>query len=197
MMKAALLVIDFIQGIAAGKGTCAAYLQEHPEVIANTNRLIDAVKGLGWPVFHIRLAFDPTYRGLPKYAPPAKAMRDNKRFQLGDEATQFIPAIKMAPEDVVVNKTYGDVFQGNDLIMQLRQQDIEHVMFTGVATDNAILNGANSAMRNDFYVTVVEDACGSPTREAHENALNMMKGRTASAIVSTDEALANLSKPEI
>lgn len=194
-MKKALFVIDFIKGIVSGNGTCTHYLQQHPNVIKNTNTLIDAAHLHHIAVFHIRLAFDADYDGLPEFAPAANTIRNNQRFQSGSESTEFISDISQSATDTIINKTYGDVFQGNQLLKQLKQQDIKEIIFTGVATDNAILNSANTAICNDFYVTVVEDACGAADLTAHQNALNIMKGRTASEIITTDKLLEKLLHP--
>lgn len=191
-MKTALLVIDFINGIAAGNGSCADYLKNHPAVVENTNTLIKTARQQQALAVHVRLAFDPNYAGLPKQAPSANAIRSNKLFQLDTDATTFIAEIDIKPSDVIVNKTYGDVFHGNQLLQQLKDQAIEQILFTGVATDNAILNSANTAMLNNFFVTVIEDACGAPTETAHVNALAIMKGRTASEIINTSQAVERL-----
>lgn len=197
MRNQALLVIDYIKGIAAGNGSCAGYLRDYPEVIDNTNTLISAARIHEISVFHIRLAFDANYTGLPKHAPLANLIRNDQHFQLDSEATEFIAEIQQNPTDVIINKSYGDVFQGNHLIQHLQDQDLEEIIFTGVSTDNAVLNSTNTAILNDFYVTVIHDACGAPTKAAHENALNMMQGRTASEITTTAAFLEKLSKPKI
>ena len=193
-MKKALFVIDFINGIAEGKGTCANFLNEHPDVIANTNKLISTSHRYKVPIFHIRLAFDPNYSNLPKYAPFGKVIRDNQLFQVDSPETEFISSIKVYPDDVIINKNYGDVFHGNSLLNELKKNDIKTIFFTGISTDNAILNSCNTAVLNDFYVIVVKDACGAPTKEAHINALNIMKGRTASDIITSEEANTKLAQ---
>jgi nicotinamidase-related amidase len=193
MRTRTLLVVDYIKGIASGAGSCAQYVQNHPEVITNTNALIVTARDQKTPIFHVRLAFDPDYLGLPKYAPSARAICENSLFHLGAESTEFISDINMLPDDVIINKAYGDVFHGNELLKKLKGAGVEEIIFTGVSTDNAILNSANTAMVNNFYVTVVADACGAPTDTAHEHALDMMRGRTASEITTTCGLLEKLS----
>ena len=39
---------------------------------------------------------------------------------------------------------------------------------------------------------VVSDACGGVTDESHQAALDIMKGRTASEIITTDQVLKQL-----
>lgn len=192
-MKSALLVIDYINGIAKGNGSCAEYLKNHPEIIHNTILLINQAHAIELPVFHIRLAFDSSYSNLPKHAPTADALRNNQLFQLDSLSTQFIPNLSIQPKDQVINKCYGDIFHGNDLITTLKKQGIETLYFTGISTDNAILFSTNTAMLNNFRVVVIQDACAAPTIEAHLNALHIMKNRSVSDIISTQVALNKLS----
>ena len=188
-MKKVLLVIDFIKGIVEGKGSCSTYLSEHPELIVNTVFLMRMARENNIPIYHIRLAFDPEYAYLPKYAPSAKVIKENLRFQIGSEAVEFISSIQINDEDKIINKSYGDIFHGNDLLDELREAGVEQVIMVGVATDNAILNSANTAILNNLFVTIVRDACGAPTEEAHEAALKIIKGRTASEIISTQDLI--------
>ncbi|MFN7096788.1 MAG: cysteine hydrolase family protein [Gammaproteobacteria bacterium] len=188
-MKKALLVIDYINGIAEN-GTCAAYLRERPEVIANTNTLIKIFRQYNYPIYFIRLAFDASYEGLPNYAPNAKMMRENKKFLLGSSDVEFITSLYFnIKEDFVFDKKYGDPFYGNSLLETLKSTEIDEVVLTGLSTENALLYGAATAMINNFKVTLIQDACGAPTQQQHEAAIALMKGRTINAVLNTQEFL--------
>lgn len=184
-MKKALLIIDYIKGIAE-TGSCAAYLAAHPAVIRNTNALIQQARQQQRLIVHVRLAFAADYAGLPQYAPSAAAIRAQQKFQLGSPDTAFIAAIDYQAGDVVVNKKYGDPFYGSGLHEVLQSHGVDGVILTGVATDNAILHGSNSAIELGYHVTLVSDACGAPTAQAHEAALTLMTGRTVNDVVLTD-----------
>lgn len=188
-MKKAVLVVDYIRAIAEGKGSCAAYLKAHPKVVDNTNNLIRAARESGDLVVHIRLAFDKEYRGLPANAPSAAAMKANQKYQIGSTEVEFIDEIDVAKGDVVLNKKYGDPFFGSGLLDLLQKNGVETVVLSGISTDNAILNGANTAMANNFYVVVAQDACGASTQEKHEQALGIMKGRSVNQFVNTADFL--------
>lgn len=191
-MIKALLVIDYINSIA-GSGTCAEYLENHPEVLSNTNKLIGIFREHKHPIFFIRLGFDKDYSDLPKHAPVASFLKEKQMFQLGTIETEFIQELNYNEGDLVFNKTYGDPFHGSGLLKALQDLNVEEVIFTGIATDNAIINGANSAMINNLKVTIVSDACGGVTDESHEAALAIMKGRTASETLSTQTLLKKIN----
>lgn len=188
-MKGALLVIDYINGIAEGSGSCAEYLRKHHEVLTNTNLLIDKSRELELPVIFIRLAFEHDYEGLPKHAPIAAVIKNNHKFLLGTSEVEFISGLDFRSGDIVCNKKYGDPFFRSELMDKLQKLNVEHVIFTGVATDNAIQFGAGTAMLNDFYVTIVSDACASTTKEAHEVAIKAMNERVANQILITSDLL--------
>jgi nicotinamidase-related amidase len=193
-MKKAVLVVDYIRAIAEGKGSCSAYLKAHPEVVDNTNNLIKAARENGDLVVHIRLAFDKEYRGLPAYAPSAAVMKANQKYQQGSADVEFIDEIDVdqAKGDVVLDKKYGDPFYGSGLLDLLQKNGVETVVLSGISTDNAILNGANTAMESNFYVVVAQDACGASTQEKHEQALVIMKGRSVNKVVNTADFLPKL-----
>ncbi len=191
-MKQALLVIDFIEGIAK-KGSCAHFLDENPSIISNVNQLISCFREKHDPIFHIRLAFDSNYQGLPRNAPNGPFFKENKKFLIDHSDTKFISEIDVQEGDAILNKKYGDPFYKSGLLELLNDRFIEEVLFTGISTDNAIIFGANSAITHDFSTLVVTDAVGAPTQEAHEHALAIMKGRVVNQFFSTDGFLKSFS----
>ena len=145
------------------------------------------------PILFIRLAFDETYEDLPCYAPNANIIKSNRKFLIGNPETAFIPELDFRiDKDIILNKKYGDPFHGSGLLDVLLKLNSEEIIFTGIATDNAIINGANTAITNNFKVIVISDACGAQNAEHHELALKIMKGRTASEITTTAEYLTQI-----
>ncbi len=181
-----LLVIDYINAIA-GKGTCAKYLGEHPEVVQHTNQLIKLFRSKEWLIFFVRLAFEPDYAELPAYAPNRQTLVENKKFQLASEEVRFIDTLDITSSDRVINKKSGNPFFGSGLLEALQKVEAKEVIFTGVATDNAILFGTNTAMTGGFKPIVVSDACGAATDAAHVSALAIIKRTSADAVVATKE----------
>ncbi|PIQ43760.1 MAG: hypothetical protein COV52_04775 [Gammaproteobacteria bacterium CG11_big_fil_rev_8_21_14_0_20_46_22] len=177
-----LLVIDYIKGIAEAPGTCADYLCSHPETLSNTNRLIHAFREKGFPVFFVRLAFDEAYTGLPLYAPNREALKGGGLFQLGAVSTEFIEGLGYCEGDAVFDKKSGDPFCGSGLLEALRKLDVNEAVLCGIATDNAIEHGANTAMQNNLKVVVVSDACGAATEANHAQALARIERQSASII---------------
>lgn len=194
-MKQALLVIDFIEGIAK-TGSCAQFLNENPQVFANINRLTQHFREKKAPIFHIRLAFDSNYNDLPQNAPNRSNLENGRKFLLGQPDTRFICEIEIQESDLMLNKKHGDPFYKSGLKKLLVTKNVEEIVFTGLATDNAILFGAHSAMTQNFSCVVITDATGAASQEAHDHALLIMKGRVVNRLQTTEEFLESFSFQE-
>lgn len=181
-MKSALLVIDYINGIL--NNGCKKFAEDHP-IVANTNKLIAMCRKEGVPIYFIRLGFDANYSHCPKYSLAFNRIRKNKLFRLGELSAEFINEIDYRPTDIVINKTAVSPFccEGR-LIESLRKNKTERLIFSGVATDNAINLGVREAHDMGFYTTIVEDACGASSEDFHRQAINLLE-KIANEIVTT------------
>lgn len=189
-MKTALLVIDYINRIIRD-GSCQAWAKTHP-IVENTNKLISAARANNIPIYFIRLAFDKDYSNCPKHSKMFNTIKHNKLFQLGSDDVEFVAGLDFQTEkDCVINKTAASPFTGNDLEQRLRQAKIEHLIFTGVATDNAINTGVRYAHDQGFFITIVEDTCGASSEALHQPILHALD-KIANEIVDTETCLKTL-----
>src|SRR3989338_2205265 len=101
-MKTALLVIDYINGII--NGSCKYYAEKHP-IVKNTNKVIAFCRSQNIPIYHVRVAFDKHYTGLPKHSPLFNQAKQKGLFQIGNMDAEIIDAIDMQPSDTIINKT--------------------------------------------------------------------------------------------
>lgn len=189
-MKTALLVIDYINGIV--NGSCKAYIDKHP-IIDNTNKLIVYCRELSIPIYFIRLAFDAGYSNIPKHSKLFNQIKENKLYQLGDTSTEFIPTLNFSQDDIVLNKTAASPFSGTNLDRELKENNIERLIFSGISTDNAINIGAREANDLGYYTIIVKDACGGATEEFHEWTIAMLD-KITNEIISVNE-IASCSNP--
>ena len=192
-MKKALLVLDFINGIAT-TGSCQTYLAQHPEVVNNTNQLIDYCQKNGISTFFVRLAFDENYTNCPKHSKMFTWAKDNKRFLLGTPDTEFVDALHYKRgTDQVINKPAVSPFYTTSLEEQLKKMGIEELIITGLATDNAVNLVTREAHDKGFYTVVVQDACGASTAEVHNSALALL-AKIAGEVSTTEACLARLKE---
>lgn len=184
-MKTALLVIDYINGII--NGSCKDYAEKHP-IITNTNKVIAFCRSKHIPIYHVRVAFDKNYSGLPKHSPLFNQAKQKGLFQIGNSDAEFIDAIDIQSSDTIINKTGVSPFHSEGLLDSLRSSHIKKLVFTGVATDNAINLGVREAHDMGFYTVIVEDACGASSEEHHQWAIVLLK-KIANEIITTDACI--------
>lgn len=184
-MKAALLVIDYINGII--NGSCKDYAKKYP-IVKNTNKVITFCRSQNIPIYHVRVAFDKHYTGLPKHSPLFNQAKEKGLFQIGNSDAEFIEEIDIKPSDIIINKTAVSPFHSQGLLDSLKSSQIEKLIFTGVATDNAINLGTREAHDMGFYTVIVEDACGASSEEHHQWAITLLK-KVANEIIITDACI--------
>jgi nicotinamidase-related amidase len=178
----ALLIIDMQKGMAD-----AALVRNNPQAEDNIALLLDAWRGIGAPVVHVRhISRTP---GSPFWPGQAGA-----EFQ-----DRFVPR----NDAHVVEKNVPDCFIHSGLERWLRVRGIEHLVFAGVSTNNSVEAGARTAGQLGFAVRVVSDACfafarpdyaGTPrsAEEVHLMALANLDGEYA-AVTDTAAVLNSLA----
>lgn len=172
-MKSALLVIDLINGIL--KQAPDGQYANQDLVVNNTNALIVACREQAIPIYFIRLAFDNTYSQIPKHSKIFNMIREQGRFKLGSDDTQFVKKLDVTEQDNIINKAAVSPFYGNTLMVDLKHQQIEKLIFAGVATDNAINLGVREAHDAGFYTVIAKDACTAATEQTHQWALTLLE----------------------
>jgi len=184
-MKTALLVIDYINGIM--NGTCKDYASKYP-IVKNTNKLITHCRLKNIPIYFVRLAFDKHYSNIPKHSNMFHYVRENGLFQVGNNDSEFVSDLDIKPTDTVINKTATSPFHSADLTESLKLNNIEKLIFAGVATDNAINIGVREAHDAGYYTVIAEDACGSSSKEFHQWSIELLK-KIANEIVGVETLL--------
>ena len=93
--------------------------------------------------------------------------------------------------DAVVTKHNWGAFHGTDLDVQLRRRGVTQIVLTGIATSIGVESTARAAYEHGYHVTVVTDAVGDRSLEAHENSVSHIFPRLGET-GTTDEVLALL-----
>lgn len=79
--------------------------------------------------------------------------------------------ISPRPGEIVVNKHRYSAFVNTRLDSILRTLKIDTLLITGVSTNVCVESTARDGFMLDYHVVLVEDACASYSREAHEMTL--------------------------
>lgn len=175
MNRTALLLLDYQVALAEEGDRClapplAAAVRERG-VLKTASRVLEAARSAQVPVFHVRLAFEPTY-GLRTNRLARFDGYPANRAMLGDSPeAQIVDALAPAAGEPVVDKGCVDPFIGTPLRDVLAADGVGHVVLGGIATHLVVESAARHASDSGLQVTVVEDMCAAPAPALHEHAV--------------------------
>ena len=127
----ALVVIDVQNGVVA-----EAYQRD--SVIANINILVGKARDEGVPILWVQHSDDTLERG--------------------SEAWQYVPELARRESEPLVQKNYGDSFEGTDLEQVLAEVGVGRLVVAGAETDACIRSTIHGAFARGYDVTLVGDA---------------------------------------
>ena len=130
-MKSALLVIDVQRDVVAN-----AYRRD--EVIANIAGLVDRARKEGVSVIWVQHSDDELVKGSEGWA--------------------YVDELRMADDEPVVHKQFGDSFEGTNLDELLQELAIEQLIVCGAQTDACIRSTLHGAIARGYNATLVSDA---------------------------------------
>ncbi len=127
----ALVVIDVQNGVVGG-----AYRRD--QVVSNIDTLVERARNEGVPIVWVQHSDD----GLEK----------------GSEAWEYVPELVRQDSEPLVQKTFGDSFEGTDLEEVLARAGVGHLVVAGAQTDACIRSTIHGAFTRGYDVTLVGDA---------------------------------------
>lgn len=169
-------------------------------MIANTKRLIEAVRGN-------RESRDAAVRGGSEIIfTYLEALTDDSRdvsldYKLSGgglsnlphptSPAKFLPGISPLPgKDIAVPKTSCSVFLSTNLDYVLRNLNVDQLVVCGQLTDQCVESAVRDAADLGYLVSVVEDACGANSEGSHLKGLHGMNGFARR--VTTEQVLLEL-----
>ncbi|CAN7380785.1 cysteine hydrolase family protein [Massilia sp. LjRoot122] len=135
----ALILIDMQQCMASP----SAGARNNPRAEANIGALLEAWRGRGAPVVHVR----------------HMSRSPGSGFAPGQPGAMFQPAFAPCPGEHVVEKNVPDAFIHSGLERWLRVRGIERLVVAGVSTNISVECSVRSAGNLGFSVTLAADAC--------------------------------------
>lgn len=169
----ALVVVDVQQGVVA-----AAH--DRDGVVANIGTLVERARAAGTPVVWVQ--------------------HNSEELPSGSEAWEIVPELEPGDGEPIVQKEYGDSFEGTDLADVLAERSVGKVVVVGAQTDACVRSTLHGAFVRGYDTVLVTDAhttedlseWGAPPPEqviAHTNlywGFQSAPGREAGTL-STDE----------
>lgn len=197
--KTALMVID-VQYLDAARGYGVFKEPGHsglPEsaqdyyfstldnmVLPNIQKLLQAFRAVEMEIVHTRIQSltkdgrdrSPGHKRLGLHAPP------------GSKEAEFLEQVKPKEDELIINKTASGVFTSTNLNYILSNMRIKGLFVTGVYTNECVSTTIRDACDLGYFVTLIEDACTTVTKELQESTLTTLRDRYA-RVITTDQAI--------
>lgn len=186
--KAALLVVDFMQGYTTPGSPL--YAPGVVEAVARMPALLAAAREAGVPVIHtniLYLAPDQRDGGIwVKKAPVMRAMVP------GNPYAEFCQEVNPSDDELVMTKQYASAFFGTSLASTLVAMGVDTLILTGCSTSGCIRATAVDGLQHGFRVMVVRDCVGDRHPAPHEANLFDIDSKYGD-VIGIDEAIAYLN----
>jgi nicotinamidase-related amidase len=108
----------------------------------------------------------------------------------GSWEAQVVDAISPADDDIVLAKTSSSLFNSTNFDYLLRNLGVEHLIVTGLLTDQCVDHTVRDAADRGYRAVCVADACATFSVQRHESALSLFAGYCR--IVTTDDVIREL-----
>ncbi len=201
----ALLVIDLQNDFCHADGFCSnslgADLSGVRSIIPRIERVIDWARRQGILVIYTRESHKPDLSD----AAPCKQLRyENAGYPIGmmgkmgrfliqgERGCQLIDQLQPLQTELQIDKPAQSAFIGTNLETILRQQDITHLLFTGVTTECCVLGSYRHASDLGFYGLLLEDCCAAYSVQEHQSAIEVLLGENGAIgwVTTSDRLLA-------
>jgi nicotinamidase-related amidase len=136
----ALLVIDVQNGVVDGS-------YNRDSVIANIGALVERARGADVPVIWVQ----HTDEDLP----------------VGSSAWEYVPELERSGTEALVQKEYGDSFEGTELEELLAAAGVGRLIVTGAQSDMCVRSTLHGAITRGYDATLVSDAHTTVDLTAH------------------------------
>ncbi len=169
----ALMLIDLQVGLCKPEGVGAGPLSDAVSQLGTLERAgecLEAARGAGLPVYHVRLAFDDAYRRRTNRTERFSGHQEARRFRSGSADTEFCSEVAPREGELVVEKGSVSPFASTALLDWLRATGVQRLAVAGVATHLAVESAVREAADRGFLPTVLSDACAAP-EPLHTHAL--------------------------
>jgi nicotinamidase-related amidase len=157
------------------------------DIIARVQRIQDAARGAGVPVFHSAYVVDPAKPGRPFH--PMMSDGASAFSDVNDPLSAICLEVGPAGDEMVLVKTDASTLAQGDVPLLFRAHGVEWIFVVGVWTEACIAATVKDAVEMGFRVLLVKDACGSGSVAMHQTAvLNIANRLYGGAVVDTEGA---------
>ena len=176
--RSVLLVIDFQNdfchddGVFGKAGLQLGAIQAAAE---NVLSFIEAARSAGVPIIFVKATND-AWTNTPAWVRRG-THKEEVRAEIvatGSWGAEFY-RVTPGPHDRVIVKHRYSAFMGTSLEVVLRGLSRSTLLLTGTTTNVCVESTARDAFMRDYYVVLVEDCAGAPSKEEQEGTLHNMR----------------------
>ena len=169
-------------------GIVSIYVKEPEGFLGYAASVLERSRSAGMKVIHIQVGFRSKLPEVGARNPLFSAIKNSAQHQkLFQGALGAIhPALTPQDDDIVITKHRVDAFNGTDLEMILRANDIDTLILFGIATSGVVLSTLLHAADADYRVVVIRDCCADLDLEVHTCLVEKVFPRQGSVVTALE-----------
>jgi ureidoacrylate peracid hydrolase len=172
----AIVLIEYQNDFTSEGGVLHGAVQgvmDKTDMMANTQRVVDAARKAGVTVMHAPITFSPGYHELSSHPYGIlKGVVDGNAFVKGSWGAAIADELAPGEGDIVVEGKRGlDTFASTNLDFILRSKGITTIALGGFLTNCCVESTMRSGYENGYQVITLSDCVAATSLEEHDNAL--------------------------
>jgi maleamate amidohydrolase len=180
--RPAALVIDFQKGLTLPDMPLYGW---HDEQIAQTTRLLDALRQKGYPVVFTVVAYDEAEL-LNECYPILKKIPSLRSLKAGSILTELDDRLRRRADEFLVVKKSQSAFSGTCLGAILTSVGVDTLLVAGCATSGCVRGSVMDACGLGYRVILVRECIGDFTSEVHDANFFDMGAKNADIVGISD-----------
>ncbi len=173
----AVVLIEYQNDFTSDGGVLHGAVQEvmdKTDMLANTQRVVDAARQAGVTVMHAPITFSPGYNELSSHPYGIlKGVVDGNAFVKGSWGAAITDDLAPGEGDIVIEGKRGlDTFASTNLDFILRSKGITTIALGGFLTNCCVESTMRSGYENGYQVITLSDCVAATSIEEHDNALS-------------------------
>jgi len=172
----AVVLIEYQNDFTTEGGVLHGAVQgvmDKTDMMANTQRVVDAARKAGVTVMHAPITFSPGYNEISSHPYGIlKGVVDGNAFVKGTWGAAIADEMAPGEGDIVVEGKRGlDTFASTNLDFILRSKGITTIALGGFLTNCCVESTMRSGYENGYQVITLSDCVAATSLEEHDNAL--------------------------
>jgi nicotinamidase-related amidase len=177
--RSAILIMDYQKAVVEGFAT------DQQALLERASQALARARAGGLKIIYVVVGFRPGYPEVSPRNVNFNAVRQSGRFH-GEAGTEVHPGVAPQNGDIIVTKRRVGAFQGTDLDMILRANDVETLVMFGIATSGVVLSTLRYAADADYRLIVLKDCCSDRDAEVHRVLTEKVFPRQATVISAAE-----------